>query len=108
MEITLEKAIEVCREIEELLKPIGYHCGLTGSCLYAGKSEKDVDIIIYPHLVSKQLSLKEILNSLKKFHTNMYPSQSKNLPPQIAPSTMDKLVVVGDYDGIRIDLFFLE
>ena len=106
--ITLEKAISVCREIQEKLKPIGYNCGLTGSTLYDGESTKDIDIIVYPHQITNQKTLQEVFIALEHFHTNMFPSQSRNWIEEITPSTTDKLVVVGDYKGIRVDLFFLQ
>lgn len=106
MKITLEQAIDICRELESKLDPIGYHCGLTGSTLYKGESEKDIDIIIYPHQVSKQIPLREIIKTIG-FGTNMYPSQGYYIPEKVTPSTTDKLVVVGEYKGIRVDLFFL-
>lgn len=49
MKITLQQAVEVCQHLEPRLAEIGFHCGLTGGCLYRGGSDKDVDIIIYPH-----------------------------------------------------------
>src|SRR4051812_49394936 len=37
------------RKLEAWLAPIGYHVGLTGSCLYGGGTGKDIDVIVYPH-----------------------------------------------------------
>ena len=105
--ITLEEAISVCREIEERLKPIGYHCGLTGSTLYKGESFKDIDIIVYPHQVSDTKTLDEIIIA-SGVTTNMYQSQGNLKPLQVTPSTTDKLVLVGGYNGYRIDLFVLQ
>lgn len=106
--ITLEKAIEACIEMEAMLSPIGYHCGLTGSTLYKGESTKDIDIIVYPHQISEQKTLNQVIDFIEGFHTNMYSSQRSNTISRITPSTTDKLVVVGDYKGIRVDLFFLQ
>ena len=77
--ITLEKAVEVCREIEDKLKPIGYHCGLTGSILYKGESEKDIDIIVYPHQIKETVSLNKILDTLGVY-TEMYGTQGCQKP----------------------------
>lgn len=105
--ITLEKSIEICREIEDKLKPISYHCGLTGSTLYKGESEKDIDIIVYPHQISNTVSLNKILETLGVY-TEMYGTQGCQKPITIRPSTTDKLVVVCEYKGIRIDLFVMQ
>jgi hypothetical protein len=45
----LSEAVEVLREVESIITPYGFHCGLTGSVLYKGESNKDLDIILYPH-----------------------------------------------------------
>lgn len=46
---TLEQAMSVIEPLEPKLGNIGFHCALNGSVLYNGKSEKDLDLIIYPH-----------------------------------------------------------
>lgn len=104
--ITLQEGLEFCREIEERLVKIGYHCGLTGSILYKGESEKDIDIIIYPHQVSKQLPVNHILGVIGA-HTNMYLNQGNKVKDEIVPSCTDKVIVVADYKKVRVDLFFL-
>lgn len=45
----LNEAIELCRRIEERLAIFGYHVALAGGVLIKGKSEKDLDIHVYPH-----------------------------------------------------------
>ena len=104
--ITLADAVKICREIEPKLRGIGYHCGLTGSTLYAGESSKDVDIIIYPHDIKKQIPLTTVIKIIGAT-TEMYHSQGDFIADKIVPSTTDKLVVVADYLGTRVDLFFL-
>jgi len=101
------QAIEICNEIEKKLAPIGYHCGLTGSVLHKGGSNKDIDIIIYPHQISEEKPMQEILDTIGA-STGMYQSQGVAHPSKITPSTTDKLVVVSDYNGIRVDFFFLK
>ena len=112
-EYTLEKAVKVCREIEEKLVPLGYHCALGGSCLYRGTSEKDIDIIIYPHDVKKQKPPVDIIGELG-MTTQTYQSQGQGLIGNVTPSTTDKIVFVcfgrfesAGEDDVRIDLFFL-
>lgn len=50
---TRQLALEFCYFAERKLRPIGYHCALTGSCLYGNRVAldelDDVDIIIYPN-----------------------------------------------------------
>ena len=104
--LTTADAVNICREIEPILAGIGYHCGLTGSTLYKGKSTKDIDIIIYPHQISKQLPMNEILEKIGAT-TNMYGTQGKKIPTKIKPSCTDKVIAVSNYKGLRVDFFFL-
>jgi hypothetical protein len=45
---TLTEGIEVCRELEAALAP-DYHVALGGGVLHKGESNKDLDVLIYPH-----------------------------------------------------------
>lgn len=49
MKITIFDAIVWIQKKEQQCEPFGVHLGLTGSCLYHGQSEKDFDVIVYPH-----------------------------------------------------------
>lgn len=53
--ITIDYAIRFCGEAERILRPLGWHIGLTGSLLYGHPDTKthcknDLDVIIYPHI----------------------------------------------------------
>jgi hypothetical protein len=99
MPLTLEDGIRICREMEQRLATIGYHCGLTGSLLYKGRSTKDADIIIYPHQKSEQRPPETILETL---------GVSVTIRPHNEASCTDKQIAVCDYHGTRVDLFFLK
>jgi hypothetical protein len=98
MPLTLEDGVRICREMEERLAPIGYHAGLTGSLLFRGRSNKDADIIIYPHQIAHRLPPKIIMEALGVAITTY---------PQNEASCTDKQIAVCDYNGSRVDLFFL-
>lgn len=51
---TQQEAIELLKRLEPDLAKVGFHCALGGSVLYRGTSEKDLDVIIYPHTYKKQ------------------------------------------------------
>ena len=44
---TLEKAVELCRAVEELAPRFGCHVALTGGTLYKDGPRKDCDILFY-------------------------------------------------------------
>ena len=46
---TREEAIWVIERLEPELAKVGAHCALAGSVAYKGKSDHDLDLIIYPH-----------------------------------------------------------
>lgn len=96
--ITIEEALKFIRTLEEKVKPYGFHCGLTGSVLYKGYSEKDLDIIIYPHTAP---AFADALIA------NVFPTaclcNSYN-DKQRDNKTVYKMLVDGTQ---RVDLFFL-
>jgi hypothetical protein len=46
---TLVDALEFVRSLEIEVVRTGYHVGLRGSVIMRGRSENDLDVIIYPH-----------------------------------------------------------
>lgn len=46
---TLEDGLAVLRSLEGLLSTVGFHVALAGSVMRCGRSEKDLDVIVYPH-----------------------------------------------------------
>jgi hypothetical protein len=100
MTITLEQALEVSRIAESALAPLGYHVGLTGGCLFRGGSEKDIDLIVYPHdpqlvrpdgweeIVEKAL---ESVGLIDRFTTDI--------------NYVNRVVWIMGWKGIRVDLF---
>lgn len=47
--IRLDNVLPVLVELEQIMSGNGYHIALTGSVLYKGGSNDDVDVIVYPH-----------------------------------------------------------
>lgn len=45
---TLADALPFLREIQVLVRPLGYHVGLVGSVLTKGFSHNDLDMVLYP------------------------------------------------------------
>lgn len=50
---TQQIALDKCVDIEYYLHRIGWHVGLTGGTLYKVGTRKDVDFIVYPHVINK-------------------------------------------------------
>jgi hypothetical protein len=56
MKYTLQDAFAIVQSIEPALAGIGYHAAIGGSLAYRGSSDKDIDIIIYPHEPIEQVN----------------------------------------------------
>jgi hypothetical protein len=95
--ITLEDAVQVCRLVEEAVKPLGAHCALTGGCLYRGGSSKDIDIIIYPHNPREKPSDDAIADALVKagFVDRFVTDENY----------VNRIVWICGYKNMRIDFF---
>lgn len=99
--INQSQAITICREIENILIPLGYHCALGGGCLHQEGERKDVDVLVYPHDINaSNLEHKLVVEKLKANLTiGTYKEKA---------STTDKEVYVGSWNNeFRVDLFFL-
>lgn len=46
---TERKVINIVKEMEPIMAEHGFHLAAGGSCIYRGGSNKDMDIIAYPH-----------------------------------------------------------
>lgn len=42
--LTLDQIARYCIKFEEIVRPLGFHVGLTGSSLYGNGNKHDVDI----------------------------------------------------------------
>lgn len=70
---TLALALNLVRDVQEAVKPFGYHVALGGGCLNRGMSNKDVDLYFLPlandpnylgllMFLSKQWGYPELIN----------------------------------------------
>lgn len=102
MEWTLAQGVEFCRSLQTFLRPLGFGVALTGGVLLKGDSDKDLDLIVYPF--KKQTTNYERLRErLLEFGLSFVrlPNHGLGYPDD------GKDVQVWQYQGKRIDLFFL-
>lgn len=99
---SLVQAMSFTKSLHDFVFPLGYGIALTGSVLMEGFSEKDLDLVIYP---MKKISsdYKGLLENLPKFGLTFVRLPNKNLGYQ----DDGKDVQVWEYEGKRVDLFFL-
>lgn len=102
---TLEEAIPVLRAIEEAIIPLGYHCAIGGSVLHKGRSEKDLDVFVYPHDADKTLTPEEILGALDAPLNGLCAGRCN---PDYRPRDCKEVYWSYNGDNRRIDFFFLK
>ncbi len=95
----------VVERLEPKLAEVGAHLALTGGVLYRGSSEKDLDLIIYPHtksdLVWDVLPVKQLL-------TEFFGSIKIQDCEGVSQMRDDKEVSwLTTKNGKRVDFFFL-
>lgn len=103
---TRETALEIIPALEAKLSEHGAHIALGGSVLYRGTSEKDLDIIIYPHKRDDEggwatFAIKAVLMS--HFKTGLNDCEGFSQVRDDKEVAWMKLP-----DGRRIDFFFLK
>jgi hypothetical protein len=105
---TLEEALELIRSLQDPLARAGYGVGLAGGVLINGKSDHDLDVIVYPldstvqnrrdverQLIMCGLDLKFDLQYVRKMWAKKKSHDQKHVE------------VWEDSQGRRIDIFLL-
>lgn len=102
---TFDQAIDLVRQLELKLKREynHYHVALGGSVLHKGLSNKDLDIIIYPHKTTHQ-DIKWMKSALRQF--GLVEISDRGAVHTIYSDGKD--VIQYEYQNKRIDIFFLE
>jgi hypothetical protein len=104
---TLEQAITEIRSLEPKLAAIGFHCALNGSVLYRGESQKDLDLIVYPH--TKNICESTNFEPCKEVLRLHFQSAFIKDCGSASQLRDDKQVAwVTDGNNKRIDIFFLD
>lgn len=100
---TFEQACKLCCDLHKHLVPFSYDVGLAGGVLFRGESDKDIDLIIYPY---KRISadFTAMYQALPNFGFQFIRLPNKNL----GYTDDGKYVEVWEFDGKRVDLFFLD
>lgn len=105
---TLTQAIEVMKRLEVVLAENGAHCALGGSILYRGTSDKDLDIIIYPHNKNESGWDSETTYKLKIVCRNFFGAKTFNDCKGVSQMQDAKEVSwLTTHDGKRVDMFYL-
>jgi len=99
---TRETAFQFLEPLEKFLAGNGYHCALAGGVMYKGTSDKDLDVIVYPHDRDNCILVDVLWERLRGFLSPLKSFNSKG------SSRDSKDVRVFYVAGRRIDFFFLK
>jgi hypothetical protein len=105
---TLGDATMFVRKLYEVVAPAGFEVAITGDVLMKGRSLRDLDVILSPICVGKE-NYKRVLQALQEFgmlqkhgvaavHQNWRNTGSQDT----------KHMEIWDYNGKRVNLFFLK
>ena len=104
---SIEKAVEFLNTIRGPIHNAGFDLGITGSVLFSGTSNNDLDIIIYP-LDASKYNLQDLYSVLNGLNMHQEKSYKDILDTWYKKGSFDiKHVEKWSYDGKHIDLFFL-
>lgn len=128
----LEDGVRLIRALEPYMRQIGAHVGVTGGVLFKGSSQKDLDVIVYPHTTAKPPTLEEVEGVLRGVGLSNLPDEGhqpgvsnrslSSRPFQSAKNALsnfwsrvankngdEKIITVWtDQNGRRVDVFFLD
>lgn len=104
----LDEALALVRSLQEELLPVGWAVGLTGSVLFKGYSDKDLDLIFYPRTTAK-VDVPELFQVLERmgFKAWLTVEQIHKIWRQIG-SADQKNVSSWKYGRRRVDVFILK
>jgi hypothetical protein len=98
MKYTTSQAVQICTELEPILAEKGYHAAIGGSLAYRGTSNKDIDILLYPHNNSVETDRYILVDLLEKYGYSTSYGDGTKVPD--VHRTENK-------QGWRVEFFFM-
>lgn len=99
MDYTIENAVEFIQWLEPQLQGKA-HLALTGGILFRNASQKDCDIIVYPH--QAHMPREDVAALIKE----IFP-QARNPWGEDMPYPPGRLILHVEMEGWKVDFFFL-
>jgi len=106
----IDEAIELIRKLEIEIKPIKYTSSLGGGVLFKGESYKDLDIFIAPYNKTDKDydALIKILENMGFIRKKTKEEVHKGFEYCGDGGKEHKHVEIWEYNGKRVDFFFVE
>lgn len=106
---TQAEAVIFASSLDDWLeKEVDYHVALGGSVLFAGSSEHDLDLLIFPKSTETASSMKDLRNALiLAGGTLVFDADTVKRRWRKLGSLDQKHVEIWKFKGRRVDLFFV-
>lgn len=110
----LEEALEFVRYVDPFLREAGFTLGLTGSVVLSGRSEDDLDVIVYPLSLNVGSTRDQAADALKKAGMKMgcsreYVTERWRQKGSVDTKWVEAWRVVDlRWKAKRVDVFFLQ
>lgn len=104
---TLDEALPFLKSLRKAMLKCGYCVALAGSILYRGRSEKDLDVILFPH---GRIPQGDVYEALEAFGLTLRRDRAAVTADWRTLGSLDTKHVEEwrTKDGRRIDIFFLQ
>ena len=102
MKWDINRGIVIAQLIESIVVKLGYHVALTGSVLIKGESDKDLDVMIYPHKTTSCSPREEVMEKMSQSGFGEF------IHAKHTTYGDDKVVFITDFAGQRVDVFFVQ
>lgn len=93
--ISLDRAVEICKTLEEVVPQFGCHVALTGGCLYKDGYRKDLDIVLYRIRQSEKIDTQGLWPALESRGLKLIKDHGWCAKCEL-------------FDGTNVDIFFPE
>lgn len=100
--IDLVEAVKIARHFEAVFVDYGIHVALTGSTLYKGWSEKDMDLVLFPHK-TKETGLIDkvaVILAFQRLDIKQWELRDHH------DYGDEKTVIKCQFDGVTVDLIW--
>lgn len=91
------EALELAVQLEDALKPFGWHIALTGGCLYKEAQRKDVDFIAYRNDMSVELKQSTVVDALNTIGVRCAHAFTRVIKCEYKGKSVD--IIIPEMDG---------
>ena len=96
---TLDMALEFFRDVEPVLAHVGWHAAIAGGVPLTGESEKDLDLVVFPHKRGERRPNK---TEIARLHAALRSAGAEQLFDVVSVRTGRRWQASGDQKHVEI------